>query len=162
MSLKLFHIVFIAVSALMCLVVGLWALNAYRGDGTLSSMLLAALAFGGGGFLVVYGNRFLHRFRKLGIAGLLAGGTLGMPGDALACAVCLGNTDSLLRDGMNAGILALLGFAGFMIVSFATFFVYLWRKSRSVGSEFHVPASGFEVQGSEFQVRDSDGGTVHA
>jgi hypothetical protein len=114
----------------MCLVVGLWALNEYRAGGAASSIALAAVAFGGGGFLVAYGSRFLQKFRKLGIAGLLAAGTLGAPADALACAVCLGNTQSSLRDGMNAGILALLGFAGFMIVSFAVFFIYLARRAR--------------------------------
>jgi hypothetical protein len=132
MSLKFFHIVFIAVSTLMCLFLGLWALNEYRAEGSAASIGLAALALLGGGLLVVYGSRFLQKFRKLGIAGLLAAGTLGLPGEALACAVCLGNTQSSLRDGMNAGILALLGFAGFIIVSFAIFFIYLWRKARSV------------------------------
>ena len=151
MSLKLFHIVFIAVSTLMCLVVGLWAVNEYRVSGAASSMVLAAVAFAGGGFLVVYGNRFLQKFRTLGIAGLLVTGTLGLPADALACVVCLGNTESSLRDGMNAGIFALLGFAGFMIVSFAIFFIYLARKARSASSGFHVP-----------HVASSDGGSVHA
>jgi hypothetical protein len=132
MSLKFFHILFIAVSTLMCLVVGLWAINEYRAAGGASSIVLAAVAFIGGGFLVVYGNRFLQKFRKLGIAGLFVAGTLGLPADAFACAVCLGNTQSPLRDGMNAGILALLGFAAFMIVSFAAFFIYLWRKAKSV------------------------------
>jgi hypothetical protein len=132
MSLKFFHIVFIVVSTLLCLMVGLWALGAYRADGEGTWMALAAFSFVGGGLLVVYGTRFLQKFRKLGVAGLLAAGTLASPADALACAVCLGNTQSSLRDGMNAGILALLGFAGFMILSFAVFFIYLWRKAKSV------------------------------
>ena len=134
MSLKFFHIVFITVSTLLCLVVGVWALDAYRGDGAVTWIGLAVCSFVGGGLLVVYGTRFLQKFRKLGIAGLLAAGTLAAPADALACAVCIGNTKSSLVDGMNAGILALLGFAGFMIVSFALFFVYLWRKAKSVES----------------------------
>jgi hypothetical protein len=132
MSLKFFHIVFIAVSTLLCLVVGMWALGAYRADGSTTWIALAASAFVGGGLLVVYGTRFLQKFRKLGIAGLLTAGTVGAPADALACAVCIGNTQSSLVDGMNAGILALLGFAAFMIVSFAAFFIYLWRKAKSV------------------------------
>jgi hypothetical protein len=132
MSLKFFHIVFITVSTLMCLVVGLWALDAYRTDGAATWMALAVGSLAGGACLVVYGTRFLQKFRKLSVAGLLAAGTLGWPADALACAVCLGNTQSSLRDGMNAGILALLGFAAFIIVSFAIFFIYLWRKARSV------------------------------
>jgi hypothetical protein len=111
----------------MCLVVGIWAIDAAR-------IGLAVLAFGGGALLVVYGSRFLQKTRKLGVVALAAAGTLGMPADVLACAVCLGNTNSLLRDGMNAGILALLGFALFMIVSFAAFFIYLWRKSKAAAS----------------------------
>jgi hypothetical protein len=130
MSLRFFHIVFIIVSVLLSLVVGLWAIDAYRTDGSTTWIALAALAFAGGGFLVVYANRFLQKMRKLGLAGLLVAGTLGRPAELLACTVCLGNTHSSLRDGMNAGILALLGFATFMIVSFAVFFIYLARTAR--------------------------------
>jgi hypothetical protein len=161
MSLKFFHIVFITLSTLMCLVVGLWALDAYRTDGALGTLALMVLAFAGGGLLVVYGNRFLQKTRKLGVAWLLIAGTLGLPSDLLACTVCLGNTESSLRDGMNAGILALLGFALFMIVCFAAFFIYLWRRSTLVaGSEFQVPGSG---PGSGSRSRSGlDGETAHA
>jgi hypothetical protein len=148
MSLKFFHILFIAVSTLMSIFVGLWALDAYRQDGTATWLALAVLAFGGGAGLVVYGNRFLHKMRKFGIVALLVAGTLGAPGDVLACTICLGNTDSLLRSGMNMGILALLGFVGFMLVSFASFFIYLARRARQpqdvgagVGAGFSRPAS---------------------
>jgi len=156
MSLKLFHIVFIALSSLMSLAVGLWALDAYRTDGAAIWLGLAVVALGGGGALVVYGNRFLHKMRKLGIAALLAAGTLARPADLLACAVCLGNTQSSLRDGMNAGILALLGFAGFMILSFAAFFIYLWRRSARI--------QALEARGSNpgFHVRRPEGETAHA
>jgi hypothetical protein len=142
MSLRFFHILFITLASLMCLVVGIWAIDAYRTDGSASWMALAALAFGGGALLVVYGNRFLQKTRKLGVVALAAAGTLATPADLFACAVCLGNTHSPLRDGMNAGILALLGFALFMIVSFAAFFVYLWRKSKAAAesSEEGEPA----------------------
>lgn len=134
MSLRFFHILFIALSALMSLVVGIWAIDAYRADGSAAWVALAALAFAGGGLLVVYGNRFLRKTRTLGAAALAAAGTLAWPADLLACAVCIGNTESSLRDGMNAGILALLGFALFMIVSVAAFFIYLWRRSKTADS----------------------------
>lgn len=137
MSLKFFHILFITVSTLMCLFVGLWALDAWRGDGSAGWLALAAGAFAGGGGLVVYGSRFMQKFRKLGIAALAVTGPLAVPADLLACTVCLGNTTSSLRDGMNAGILALLGFALFMIVSFAAFFVYLWRRSKAIDTSDH-------------------------
>jgi hypothetical protein len=127
MSLRFFHVLFIVLSSLMCLAVGIWAVDSAR-------IGLAVLAFGGGALLVVYGNRFFQKTRKLGVVALAAAGTFAAPTDVLACAVCLGNTNSLLRDGMNAGILALLGFALFMIISFAAFFIYLWRRSKAVES----------------------------
>jgi hypothetical protein len=134
MSLRFFHILFIVISTLMCLVVAMWAFGAYSSDGTAASLGLGILAVAGGALLVVYGDRFLKKTRNLGVAAVVAAGTFGLPSEALACAVCIGNTDSLLRDGMNAGILALLGFTLFMIVSFAAFFVYLWRKAKKVDS----------------------------
>ena len=134
MSLRFFHIVFIVLSALMSLVVGIWAIDAYRTDASATWAALAVLAFVGGGLLVTYGTRFLQKTRKLGVVGLVAAGTLGLPSDLLACAVCLGNTQSSLRDGMTMGILALLGFAGFMIVSFAVFFIYLARKAKAASA----------------------------
>ena len=142
MSLRFFHVLFIACSTLMALVVGIWAIDAYRTDGSATWLALAVLSFVGGGLLVVYSNRFLQKTRKLGVAALVAAGTFGLPADLLACTVCLGNTTSSLRDGMNAGILALLGFAGFMIVSFAIFFVYLARKARAAAADINVPESG--------------------
>ncbi len=134
MSLRFFHILFVSLSAVMSLVVGLWAIDAYRTDGSAAWAGLALLAFGGGALLVVYGTRFLQKTRKLGVAALAAAGTLGVPSELLACAVCLGNTQSSLRDGMNMGILALLGFAGFMIVSFAIFFIHLARKAKAAAA----------------------------
>jgi len=134
MSLRFFHILFIALSSLMSLVVGIWAIDAYRTDGSVSWIALAVLAFAGGGLLVVYGNRFLQKTRTLAVAALAAAGMLGLPQEAFACAVCLGNTESSLRHGMNMGILALLGFAGLMIVSFAVFFIYLARKAKAAGA----------------------------
>lgn len=134
MSLRFFHIVFIVLSALMSLVVGTWAIDAYRTDGSPTWAALAFLAFIGGGLLVIYGSRFLAKMRKLGVVALVASGTLGLPSDLLACTICLGNTQSSLRDGMTMGILALLGFAGFMIVSFAVFFIYLARKAKAASA----------------------------
>jgi hypothetical protein len=142
MSLRFFHILFIALSTLMSLVVGIWAIDAYRTDGSMTWIALAVLAFVGGGLLVVYSGRFLQKTRNLGVAALVAAGTFGMPSDLLACTVCLGNTTSPLRDGMTAGILALLGFALFMIASFAIFFVYLARKAKAAAADFNVPESG--------------------
>lgn len=139
MSLRFFHILFIVLSALLSLFVGVWALDAYQADGSATWAALALLAFGGGALLVVYGNSFLQKTRKLGVLALAAAGTVALPADALACAVCLGSTHSSLRDGMNMGILALLGFVAFMIVSFGIFFIHLARKAKAAASQERKP-----------------------
>lgn len=130
MSLKFFHVLFITLSSLMCLGVGVWAIRAWRSDGASKWVVLAAVAFASGGGLVVYGNRFLKKARRLGIAGLLMAGLLGLPNDALACPACVGTTDSMLQTGMNNGIFALLGVIGFIAACFAYFFVYLAVRAR--------------------------------
>ena len=51
---------------------------------------------------------------------------IGSPG-ALACATCFGRSESPLAEGMNMGILVLLGFILTVLAAFATFFVFLAR-----------------------------------
>ena len=48
---------------------------------------------------------------------------------ALACSACYGASDSPLAKGMNWGILSLLGIVVCVLGTFATFFVYLAKKS---------------------------------
>ena len=131
MSLRFFHVLFIGLSSLMALGLGLWSIDAWRTEGSVAWLALAVIALAGGGLLVVYGNRFLQRTRNLGIAIICVAGTLALPESAFACPVCFGDTTSILRSGMNMGIFALLGVTGFMLVSFATFFIYLWKKANA-------------------------------
>jgi hypothetical protein len=51
------------------------------------------------------------------------------PQTAKACAVCYGKSDSALAQGMNMGILSLLVVVVLMWAGFASFFIYLARKS---------------------------------
>ena len=61
MSLKWFHIVFIATSVLMGIAIGIWGLvNHFPGLGAASLASSAALC--------VYGNYFLQKARKAGLA----------------------------------------------------------------------------------------------
>ena len=48
----------------------------------------------------------------------------------LACSVCFGASDSPLALGTNMGIFFMLGVTAFMLVAFATFFIYLIRRKR--------------------------------
>ena len=135
MSLKMFHLVFIAASVLLTLGLSFWSLNAWWTSNSATWLLLTFLAVAGGGLLIVYANRFLRKVRSLGIVSGVITASLLLPADVLACAVCLGNTDSMLRSGMNMGILVLLGVTGFMLLSFGTFFMYLARRARLVQTQ---------------------------
>ena len=66
MSLKTFHIVFITLSALLAFGFGLWILISDSGLGFLADVLGALLSFAVGGSLVIYGIRFLRKFKHIG------------------------------------------------------------------------------------------------
>jgi len=50
---------------------------------------------------------------------------LGMPGTAGACATCFGASDSAMAQGMNLGILSLLGVIGGVLSGVIGFFTFL-------------------------------------
>ena len=54
--------------------------------------------------------------------------------DLLACAVCYGQSDSPLAEGMNMGILFLLGVVALVLGGFVAFFIYLARRSAAVAA----------------------------
>lgn len=49
--------------------------------------------------------------------------------DASACAACFGANDGKLAQGMNAGIFALLGVIGSVLVAIAGFFFFIVRRA---------------------------------
>jgi hypothetical protein len=54
------------------------------------------------------------------------------PAAARACAVCYGAADSNMTEGMNAGILALLGFVGLVQVGFVALFLRFRHRSKQL------------------------------
>jgi hypothetical protein len=48
---------------------------------------------------------------------------------AFACATCYGASDSPLAQGMNWGILVLLGFVGAVMTGIVAFFIHVGRNS---------------------------------
>ena len=67
--------------------------------------------------------------RRAALAALVA--TLA-PAAARACAVCFGAADSKMTEGMNAGILALLGFVALVQVGFVAMFLRIRHRSRKL------------------------------
>ena len=49
---------------------------------------------------------------------------------SFACAVCSGDPNSKMMQGMNSAIFVLLGFIGFLLVSFGAFFLNFKSRSR--------------------------------
>ena len=62
-------------------------------------------------------------------------GLLAAPRAALACPVCFGNSDSPLAIATNMGIIAMLIVVAGMIGAFATFFIYLHRRAKTVAAQ---------------------------
>ena len=54
---------------------------------------------------------------------------LTSPQSVLACAACYGASDSPLAQGMNMGILFLLGVIGSVLVGITAFFIFVARNS---------------------------------
>lgn len=51
---------------------------------------------------------------------------------AFACATCYGASDSPLAQGMNWGIMVLLGFIGTVLVAVTGFFVFIVRRASAM------------------------------
>jgi hypothetical protein len=51
------------------------------------------------------------------------------PGSLTACSVCYGQSDSPMAQGLNWGILSLLGVVVAVLGSFAAFFIYLANRA---------------------------------
>lgn len=65
MSLKAFHVVFVAASVGLMLLLGGWCLGNYREGGGASQLGYAVLAFAAAGGLVVYGRYFLRKLKDI-------------------------------------------------------------------------------------------------
>ncbi|MCH7824892.1 MAG: hypothetical protein IH849_08835 [Acidobacteria bacterium] len=72
-----------------------------------------------------------HRAR-FAVAVLIAVAVLGAVEPAMACPVCFGESDSPMAQGMNNGILLLLGVIGTVQVGFVALFVSFRRRGKAV------------------------------
>lgn len=63
MSLKAFHVFFVAISILMCLCLGIWGIRTAGADHS-DRLLLAGVGFGGAMVLGIYGVWMLRKFKR--------------------------------------------------------------------------------------------------
>ena len=67
LSLKAFHIFFIAVSILLGMFVGGWGVRQYLINDSLGSLALGVFFFASAFVLLVYGLKFIRKIEELGI-----------------------------------------------------------------------------------------------
>ena len=65
MSLKAFHIVFIALASILAIVFAIWEFMRYQTTGEELQLVAALLSVSACAGLVVYGVRFLRKLRKV-------------------------------------------------------------------------------------------------
>ena len=66
MSLRVFHVLFIALSVALSATVAAWGVQQYLANGESGSLVLAGTFFVAGLALVVYGSRYFHKLKELG------------------------------------------------------------------------------------------------
>ncbi|MCH7824893.1 MAG: hypothetical protein IH849_08840 [Acidobacteria bacterium] len=67
LSLKAFHIFFIAVSILLGMFVGGWGVRQYMINGSVGSLALGVFFFASAFVLLAYGLKFIRKIEELGI-----------------------------------------------------------------------------------------------
>ena len=141
MSLKTFHVVFVAASSLLAFVFAGWSARAWRageGGSYLAMALGSALV---GLALVVYGFWFRkkittqeeeRRRRRKMIHGAAVAVALFLASshDAHACSTCFGQAEGPLIDAARLGVWLLFGLVLVVQLSFAWFFIRIWQRSR--------------------------------
>ena len=68
-----------------------------------------------------------HVLRTMTVA---AGLLLAAPDTGQACQVCFGDPNSAMSIGASWGILVMIGITGGVLACFASFFLYLLKRSR--------------------------------
>ena len=144
MSLKAFHILFVALSSLLCFGFAGWSLRQYQDGGGAGMLALGLAAFGAGAGLLVYGRWFWRKIttrdeeqrrrrrnlRKLPAALAAIAASQLVEHGAWACSSCFGQAEGPMIDGARLGVYLLFGFVLLLQLGFAAFFVYLWRRAR--------------------------------
>jgi len=67
MSLKAFHIVFIALSVVLAFGFGIWLINAFAATGDSLQVAGGIISLVAGAGLIVYGLRFLRKLKHVGM-----------------------------------------------------------------------------------------------
>ncbi len=75
--------------------------------------------------------------------GVCSAGFLLVPDIVMACAVCGGDPEAPMSQGMSMGILTLLFIIGGVLIGFSSFFLFLRRRAKSLS----LPATRWPSHG---------------
>lgn len=145
MSLKAFHVFFIAVSILLAAGFGVWGLREHAAGRDGLYLALGVLSLVIAACLVVYLVLFLKKVR--GATFLAAAGALALSGAerAAACPVCWGDSDSPMARAANLGIFVLLGVTAVVLGWFVAVILAIRHRARrheEVRSALRVVSGG--------------------
>ena len=76
--------------------------------------------------------------KTLALAALFA---LAAKQSVSACATCYGASDSPLAQGMNWGIMVLLGFISVVLLAVTSFFIYIARRANALSATTELTAT---------------------
>jgi hypothetical protein len=132
MSLKAFHVIFVAASILLGVGVGGWGIHQFSTKGDVGLLVMGIIFLIMGIVLIIYGKRMLKKTKNIGY--LCLAGILFSQQDSLACATCFGESEGAMAEGMNAGVMVLLVVVGSMLAGIGGFFIFLVRRGARVAA----------------------------
>lgn len=130
MSLRGFHLFFIAVSGLLSVFMIVWGIYDFKSTGDLLGIGLALLGAAGAVLLTVYFRWFLKKYPKLTpmLVSLLAAGLVLSQGPwAEACGVCYKDPNNPLTKGAIMGVLVLGAIISGLLAGIA-YIGYSWHR----------------------------------
>jgi hypothetical protein len=140
MSLRAFHLLFVAASTLLAFGLGGWCISASRaGQPGYLALSIACFAVGVG--LIVYGVWFQRKIRTVEqekarkrrnlhrVPVVFAAWALGTRA-ADACSVCYGEAQGPMIDAARLGVWLLFGLVLMIQLAFVAFFVYLYLRAK--------------------------------
>jgi len=131
MSLRAFHLFFIAISVVLAAFFAAWAAGQYSAGHQVSYVIVAVIALACGLGLAVYGAKFQRKTKGWLVCCLI----VTAPRAAMACPVCFGQNDSPMAIATNMGIIAMLVVVVGVLGAFASFFIYLMRRAKLVAAK---------------------------
>jgi hypothetical protein len=132
MSLRGFHLLFIAASTVLSLGLAYYCLRLWREQGGLGALAAVVIALATAAGLIVYALWFRRKARTLVTAAVV---WLLAADAAHACEACYGKAEGSMIDGARMGVFLLLAVTLCVQAGFVWFFLHLRRRARRAAED---------------------------